>query len=315
MNLLLDQIVIFLLAILLDLGVGDPPERMEKFYPIVWISRLMSFFDRRTKRGDARREKILGVVYAMLTISVFSVPCLIMLLLIHSELLYVLLGVLVFKMTFTIKGLERYGRKAMDAPNLKAKREAVEKIVSREVADLDGEHLDSATIESVAENTTDSVIAPFFYFSLFGIFGAMVYRVINTLDAVVGYKNRRYEHFGWFSAKTDDVMNYIPERIAAGLILLLSRSKPGDLRNRCYENKDVPLTIAAMSHALKVKLEKIGHYTVGERFDGASPEHIGEAIKIAKRSTILFAFVCVVVMGMVMFSHLLFPLSLFPFSY
>jgi len=302
MNLLLDQIVIFLLAILIDLGVGDPPERIEKFYPVVWISRLMYFFDRRTRRGDARREKILGAVYGMFTISIFSIPCL-MLLLIHSELLYVILGALVFKMTFTIKGLERYGRKVMEAENLDAKREAVGKIVSREVADLDDEQLNSAAIESVAENTTDSIIAPLFYFVLFGIFGAMVYRVVNTLDAVVGYKTRRYEHFGWFSAKADDVMNYIPERIAAGLILWLSSSKPGDLGNRghCYKNKRVHLTIKAMSHGLKVKLEKVGYYTVGEEFEGARSKDIEEAICIAKGSAILFAFICVVVMAVLYF--------------
>jgi len=159
--------------------------------------------------------------------------------------------------------------------------------------------LDSATIESVAENTTDSVIAPFFYFALFGVFGAMCYRVMNTLDAVVGYKNKRYEHFGWFSAKADDVMNYIPERIAAGLILLLSGSKLGDLGNRSYENENAPLTIVAMSRALKVKLEKVGHYVVGESFEDARSEHIAGAIRIAKRSTILFAFVCVVVMAVI----------------
>jgi adenosylcobinamide-phosphate synthase len=297
MNLLLDQIVIFLLAILIDLGVGDPPERIEKFYPVVWISQLMYFFDRRTRRGEARREKILGAVYALLTISIFSIPCL-MLLLIHSELLYVILGALVFKMTFTIKGLERYGRKVMEAENLDAKREAVGKIVSREVADLDDEQLNSAAIESVAENTTDSIIAPLFYFALFGIFGAMVYRVVNTLDAVVGYKTRRYEHFGWFSAKTDDVMNYIPERIAAGLILLLSGSKPGDLGNNRGHNK-VHLTIKAMSRGLKVKLEKVGYYSVGEEFEGAKREDIEEAICIAKGSAILFAFI--VVMALFLF--------------
>lgn len=298
MNLLIDQIAIFLIALLIDLSVGDPPERMEKFYPVVWISKLMYFFDGITRRGDAREEKILGVAYALLTISIFSLPCL-LLLLIHSELLYLILGSLVFKMTFTIKGLERYGRNAMDAPNLELKREAVGKVVSREVADLDEEHLDSATIESVAENTTDSVIAPFFYFSLFGVFGAMVYRVVNTLDAVVGYKTRRYVHFGWFSAKADDLMNYIPERIAAGLILLSggSSTKHGDLRNRGYaKNKTAPLTIAAMSRVLNVKLEKVGHYVVGERFEGARSEHIAGAIRTAKRSTFIFALVCIAMM-------------------
>jgi len=229
MNLLVDHIFIFIIALLIDLTVGDPSEKREKFYPVVWISRLMYFFDRRTRRGDARKERILGVVYPLLTISIFSLPCL-FLLYVPSEFVYVVLGTLIFKMTFTIKGLERFGRNVIDAADLEAKRAAVGKIVSRDVDDLDTEHLDSAAIESVAENLTDSVIAPFFYFALFGVFGAMVYRVINTLDAVVGYKTKRYLHFGWFSAKTDDVLNYIPERIAAGLILLTSNSKWGDLK-------------------------------------------------------------------------------------
>jgi len=295
MDLLLAHLTIFIIAILIDVTVGDPPEKIERYYPIVWISRLMYFFDGITKRGDARKEKILGVIYPILILFIFCLPCL-MLLCIHNELLYVVLGVLIFKMTFTVKGLEKYGRKAMEAGDLEEKREAVGKIVGRDVAHLDREHLDSAAVESVAENTTDSVIAPLFYFAFFGVFGAMFYRVINTLDAVVGYKNMRYIHFGWFSAKADDVLNYIPERIAEGLILLLSGSKSGDLRNRGYANKTVPLTIAAMSRVLKVKLEKVGHYVVGERFDGARSEDIADAIRIAKRSTIVFAFGCIVVM-------------------
>ena len=309
MNFLLAHLAIFVIAILMDVTVGDPPERTEKYYPIVWISRLMYFFDRITKRGDARKEKILGVIYPILILFIFCLPCL-MLHHIHNGLLYVVLGALIFKMTFTVKGLERYGRYAMEAVDLEAKREAVGKIVGRDIVDLDMEHLDSAAVESVAENITDSVIAPLFYFAFFGVFGAMFYRVINTLDATVGYKTTRYRHFGWFSAKADDVLNYVPERIAAGLILLSggSSSKHGDLRNRGYANKTgtgtgtetgtgaAPLTIAAMSRVLKVKLEKVGHYVVGERFEGARSEHIAGAIRTAKRSTFIFALVCIAVM-------------------
>ena len=295
MNFLIDHIVIFSIALLIDLSIGDPPEKVDKFYPIVWISRLMYFFDRITKRGDAKHEKLLGVAYPLLILSIFSLPCL-LLLFIPSELLYIALGSLIFKMTFTIKGLERYGRKAMEATDLDAKRAAVGKIVSRDVADLDREHLDSATIESVAENLTDSVISPFFYFVLFGVFGAMVYRVINTLDAVVGYKTRRYLNFGWFSAKMDAVLNYIPERIAASLILVTSKSQWRALLNEVHEKENIPLTIIAMSHALRVKLEKKGHYSVGEHFESASEKHIERAIKVMKRSSILFAFICITVM-------------------
>ncbi len=301
MNLLLAHLAIFVIAILIDITVGDPPERTEKYYPIVWISRLMHFFDRITKRGNARKEKILGVIYPILILFIFCLPCL-MLHHIHNGLLYVVLGALIFKMTFTVKGLERYGRYAMEAVDLEEKREAVGKIVGRDIADLDVEHLDSAAVESVAENITDSVIAPLFYFAFFGVFGAMFYRVINTLDATVGYKTTRYLHFGWFSAKADDVLNYVPERIAAGLILLSggSSTKHGDLSNRGYANEagagTAPLTIAAMSRVLKVKLEKVGHYVVGERFEGARSEHIAGAIRTAKRSTFIFALVCIVVM-------------------
>jgi len=299
MNLLLDQIVIFLIAIVIDLSIGDPPERIEKFYPIVWISKLMYFFDRLTKRGDARRERILGAVYAMFVTSVFALPCL-MLLYLNSDVLYIIFGAIIFKMSFTIKGLERFGLNAMVAENLGDKREAVGKIVSRDVAALDMKHLDSATVESVAENLTDSVIAPFFYFALFGVFGAMVYRVINTLDAVVGYRNKRYEHFGWFSAKTDDVLNYIPERIATVLILVVSKSRLRDVTRT--KNVRVHLTIVAMSAALRVNLEKLGHYSVGGAgFEDASAKHIAASINIVKRSTFILASGYVAVMAMLYF--------------
>jgi adenosylcobinamide-phosphate synthase len=294
MNFLIDHILILIIALLIDLIVGDPPEKFDKFYPIVWISRLIYFFDRRTKRGDAQKEKMLGVVYPLLILTVFVVPCL-MLFLIPSDLLYVVFGTLIFKMTFTIKGLERFGRNARAAPNLETKRDAVRKIVSRDVHNLDNGHLNSAAIESVAENLTDSVIAPFFYFTLFGVCGAMGYRVFNTLDAVVGYKTEEYRHFGWFSAKTDDVLNYIPEWIAAGLILLMNPSNWKSFRT-LNEKKEVHLTIAAMSHALQVTLEKKGHYVVGEQFEPASEEHIDRAIRIMKWSSILFALVCIVVL-------------------
>jgi adenosylcobinamide-phosphate synthase len=163
------------------------------------------------------------------------------------------------------------------------------------VNNLDSEHLNSAAIESVAENLTDSVIAPFFYFALFGVCGAMVYRVFNTLDAVVGYKTEEYLHFGWFSAKTDDLLNYLPERLAAGLILLSSYSNWKSFR-ALKEYKEVHLTIAAMSYALRVKLEKAGHYTVGEQFAPASEEDIERAIRIMKWSSLLFALMCIAVL-------------------
>lgn len=295
MNFLIDHILIVIIALGIDLTVGDPSEKFDRLYPIVWISRLIYFFDRRTKRGNAGKEQMLGVLYPLLIATVFVLPCS-LLLVVPSDLVYVVFGALIFKMTFTIKGLARFGRNAVAAPSLDAKRDAVAKIVSRDVKQLDNEHLNSAAIESVAENLTDSVIAPFFYFTLFGVCGAMMYRVFNTLDAVVGYKTAEYRHFGWFSAKTDDVLNYLPERIAAGLILLTSHSPWTDF-SALTANKKVHITIAAMSNALRVKLEKVGHYAVGEQFKPASESiMIERAIRIMQRSSLLFALMCIVVL-------------------
>jgi adenosylcobinamide-phosphate synthase len=287
MNLLIDHALILLIALLIDLTVGDPSEERQQYYPIVWISRLMYFFDRRTTRGDPRREKLLGILYPLLILLLFAVPCF-LLLLIPLDLLYIALGALIFKMTFTISGLERYGRAVVDSPAIEAKRAAVRKIVGRDVDGLDRELLNSAAIESVAENLTDSVISPFFYFLLFGIGGAMAYRVINTLDAVVGYKTDRYLQFGWFSARTDDLLNRIPVRIAAWLLLATSRS-PRRAMPRGEKTQNVPLTIAAMSHVVGVRLEKRGYYAVGEEYPAATDECVAAAIRVMKRAALLFA--------------------------
>ncbi len=286
----LSALLIFIIGLAIDLTAGDPPERLERFYPVVWISRLMYRFDRVTERGNPRRERLLGAVFTVLIATIFTVPCGALFLLPWE--LYVIVAAPVFKMTFTLKGLERYARGVITANDLDSKRSAVSKIVSREVSNLDMEHLNSATIESVAENLTDSVIAPFFYFAIAGLPGAMLYRVINTLDAVVGYKTGRYIHFGWFAARADDILNYIPERIAAVLILLA-----GGKMHVTKPDKRVHLTILAMSSVLCVRLEKIGHYSVtGSGYDAPRTEHIKDSIHIARRSTIIFAISYLMIM-------------------
>ena len=204
-------------------------------------------------------------------------------------------------MTFTVSGLERFATLVLKARSVEEKRRAVQKIVSRRVEGLDESHLNSATIESVAENLTDSVVAPFFYFSILsafglGVAGAMAYRVVNTLDAVVGYKSEKYRHFGWFAARADDFLNFIPERIAAYLILLVGKARvvAAERRRKLAakgknENKRAPLTISAMSSVLCVRLEKVGHYTVGEEFSFPRSTHISDAVRVVKIASLVSA--------------------------
>ena len=97
-------------------------------------------------------------------------------------------------------------------------------LVSRDTKDLSNSDINKASIETYAENLSDGVIAPLFYMLLFGLLGAFIYKTINTLDSMVGYRNTKYENFGKVSAKLDDIANYIPSRITALLIAILSFS-------------------------------------------------------------------------------------------
>ena len=131
-------------------------------------------------------------------------------------------------------------------------------LVSRDTSQLSSSDINKAGVETYAENFSDGVVAPLFYMLLFGLEGAFIYKAINTLDSMVGYRNERYEKFGKFSAKVDDVANYIPARITALLIGLLMLSKKSLLYFYCYGKKhDSPNAghpISAMALAIGVKL-------------------------------------------------------------
>jgi len=130
-------------------------------------------------------------------------------------------------------------------------------LVSRDTEDLSPSDINKAAIETYAENLSDGVIAPLFYLFFFGIVGLFVYKGINTLDSMVGYKNARYEKFGKFSARLDDVVNFIPARITAVLIALLFCSQKALMYHRFAPYHDSPnagYPISAMALALGVKL-------------------------------------------------------------
>ncbi len=135
---------------------------------------------------------------------------------------------------------------------------AISMLVSRDTKDMSESDINKAAVETYAENLSDGVIAPMFYILLFGVIGAFVYKAINTLDSMVGYKNERYENFGKFSAKLDDVVNYIPSRITAVLIALFFNSfnalKNFNSYGKLHDSPNAGHPISAMALALGVKL-------------------------------------------------------------
>jgi adenosylcobinamide-phosphate synthase len=174
-------------------------------------------------------------------------------------------------------------------------------IVRRDPNTLNERQIISAAVESIAESTTDGITAPFFFFALFGVPGAFAYRVINTLDSMVGYKNIENKNIGWFSANLDTVANFVPARLTAYLMVVASFL----LRENWHESwrilqrdkaKTASInagwTISAMAGALNTQLEKQGHYVLGDDH-GISPEHITRALWVMALTAVLFSIVVV----------------------
>jgi len=161
---------------------------------------------------------------------------------------------------------------------------------------LTRQHIISAAVETIAEGTTDGITSPFFYFALFGVPGAVAFRVVNTLDSMVGYKDQDHINIGWFSAKMDTIANYIPARLTAILMMLAALllrenwRKSWRILQRDRKNTESPnagWTISIMAGALNIQLEKPGFYKIGDNND-LSPTHIRKALRIMVLTAILF---------------------------
>jgi adenosylcobinamide-phosphate synthase len=274
--------LVLALALIFDLIFGEPKKEI---HPTVWFGKLIAFFDRKYKRRG-RIDLLVGFLASFIVILFAYILSLLPDFL--PQPLGIILAIYLTKTTFAIKSLERHVRDSI-VSDLNLKRERISLIVSRNTTLLKENELNSAAIESLAENIVDSVVSPLFYYLLFGLPGAIVYRAINTMDAIVGYKTERYKNFGKFAARLDDLINFIPSRITVLLFLPFSKRVWSYYRMAKFKlNGDKP--IAAMSAVLGVKLEKKGHYC----FPGRDPENsdIFRALKVFR--FIVFEWVLIV---------------------
>jgi adenosylcobinamide-phosphate synthase len=144
------------------------------------------------------------------------------------------------------------------------------------------------TVESVAENASDSFVAPLFYYAVLGLPGAVAYRAVNTLDAMIGYHGR-YEYLGKASARLDDALNFIPARLTAALLLAAGALCGGDVRSgwrvlgrdgNATESPNAGRPMATMAGLLRVQLEKLGHYCLGDATEPLTFSKIDDAWRI-----------------------------------
>ncbi|RLI72996.1 cobalamin biosynthesis protein CobD [Archaeoglobales archaeon] len=237
-------------ALILDLLFAEPPEVA---HPSVWFGRVVGFFD---SKWEGKMNFVVGSVATLVTILFsFLLVWLVTLLDYPFNLLW---ATYLLYSSVSIKSMVVHAKMTYKGGVVDAKE--VQMIVSRNTAQLNEHQLISAVIESIAENFVDGVLAPLFYFSLFGVSGAVVYRAINVCDAMIGYRDGKYEYFGKIAARLDDLANFIPARLSVLLFSVFNiRAMKYALK---YKIKLNGHPIAAMAGLLDVKIEKPGKYLI-----------------------------------------------------
>lgn len=255
------------LSLLIDRMMGDPKTR---FHPVALVGSFIGWWGRPAAWHPAV-QRVAGVVMWFFTVAVFALPFFLADRYLPWFLLLVA-GPFFLKFCLAWRSLEEHARAVGEAVSrdLGEGRREVSLMVSRETGELSDEQVLSAAYESLAENLVDSIISPIFYFGLFGLAGAAIFRAANTMDAMLGYRDDR-ERIGWFSARMDDLLNFIPARIAGVLLLMYfgarGRFSPAyeayqrDRRKRPGINGGIPMAILAGGAG--VQFEKPGRYRMG----------------------------------------------------
>lgn len=301
----MDILLILFLAIIIDLTLGDPPNVI---HPVAWMGKVAAFLERWGHKLSPGVQFFYGAAMVLLIAGLFITPAYFLLAYIKglNYAAYVVTGALLLKFTFSLRDLWRAALKIkgfLQEDEIDEARFYLRAMVSRNASELTGPQMISATVESVAENTTDSFVSPLFYFLLFGIPGAIAYRAVNTLDAMIGYHGR-YEYLGKFPSRLDDVLNYIPARITALLLVLAAfwcgkdgRASWRTARNEHAktESPNAGWIMAATAGALNVQLEKAGHYRLGAMNTPLLPETITASVKLVQIAALTWTIICLTI--------------------
>lgn len=210
-----------LVGVLMDCVLGDP---MGLPHPVVGYGRLISFFEHRWNHGQNRKLKgMLMTVLLVAGVAAVVWGVLVMARTLSVWLEVVLSAVLVFYCLAGKTLIDEVQAVFRETDiSLERGRKQVARIVGRDTSELTAQEIRIAALETLAENLSDGVVAPLFWYMVAGVPGMMAYKMVNTLDSMVGYKNERYRNFGCFAARLDDVANYIPARLTALLMVLVS---------------------------------------------------------------------------------------------
>ncbi|MCY4261314.1 MAG: adenosylcobinamide-phosphate synthase CbiB [Rhodobacteraceae bacterium] len=216
---------LLLFALVLDAIFGDPRSIWDRFpHPVVLAGRLIDWADDVYNHGARSR------VHGVLLIVVVALLLILFGLILSAIPDFGLLEVLIISVLLAQKGLVQHAFLVACGlrVNLEQGRKGVAEIVGRDVSEMDESDVVRATIESLAENFSDAVIAPAFWYLIAGLPGLLVYKFVNTADSMIGHRTARHSQFGWAAARLDDVLNWIPARLT-GLLIALAHGTPAAL--------------------------------------------------------------------------------------
>lgn len=303
------------LGFLLDLLLGDP---RWLYHPVRIIGKLIDGFEYlirsllpKTKAG----ERIGGGILVALVVAVSTgIPAVILYLLYHKVSIWVGFALETFwcyqllaTKSLKVESMRVYER--LTRGTLPEARTAVSMIVGRDTTELTEEGVTKATVETVAENTADGIIAPLIFMMIGGAAGGFLYKSINTMDSMVGYKNDKYRYFGTAAAKLDDVVNFLPARIAAWLMIAGSylmgmdgkQAKKVYFRDRMnHSSPNSAQTESVMAGALDVQLAGDACYfgkilkkpTIGDSLRPVVPGDIVKANRLLYMTAVLAVILC-----------------------
>lgn len=306
-----DLIIILFLAFAYDLLLNEPPSAV---HPVVWMGKIIH---KLKEAAPASNRRLYGIFLALFTIGFASALAYAVLLVLSVDsiprILRLLVAAYFLKATFAVRCLFEAGRNVsskLEAGKLDEARREVSMYVSRDTSKLDENHVSSAIIETTSENYVDGILSPMMFYAFFGPFGLIasyVFKAASTLDSMVGYKNEKYLNLGWFSARTDDVFNWIPARISLIFIsasTLIVNIFSGDRKKLSASdafrlglaeglmtpspNSGYPM--ASTAGALRVRLEKPNTYRLGERY---TDYPVAEDIWLTSRLILTASFMAV----------------------
>jgi adenosylcobinamide-phosphate synthase len=317
MELILQEIILIIcFSISMDYLLGEPPKSI---HPVVWIGKIINFFTcqikkRNNKENNILSEKTWGSILAVsLITTIGTISYLITLLAFYmlGTIAFVLLSTFILKSMFSIKSMDKHITDILvdiEKSDIEKARIDLAKIVSRDTKALSEEKILSACIECTSESFVDGILSPLFYYGILNIPGATIFRVVNTLDSMIGYKDKYYKDIGWMSAKMDTIMNLIPARISIVFLVTSSLILNLDWKNaistckrygRSTESLNAGIPMSVIAGALRIQLEKVNHYRLGDMLEPITIEKCRITLKITKIATFMFII------------SLLFPITVF----